>query len=105
MVQYTLVAGGLPLAGAPAYLAFLLHRRRWGLGRPPLSAEELRAVADVLPRTRPVLPPAVPCPPPADDDPGPVPAELCVPCLSRQAPVVPAPRRPESAPRERARAG
>jgi hypothetical protein len=98
MVQYTLVVGGLPLAGAPAYLAFLLHRRRWGTARPPLSVDELRAVADVLPRTRPVLPPAVPCSP-ADDNPGP---EQCVPCLSRQAPIVPTPRRPESVPMERA---
>ncbi|WP_329059702.1 hypothetical protein [Amycolatopsis sp. NBC_01480] len=94
MVQYTLVVGGLPLAGAPAYLAFLLHRRRWGTARPPLSADELRAVADVLPRTRPVLPPA--------EDSGVPMAEQCEPCLSRQAPVIPAPRRPESVPVERA---
>ncbi|SEP04706.1 hypothetical protein [Amycolatopsis saalfeldensis] len=91
MVQYTLVVGGLPLAGAPAYLAFLLHRRRWGTARPPLPAEELRAVADVLPRTRPVLPPV--------DGPG---AEQCAPCLSCRPPIVPAPRRPESAPVKRA---
>jgi hypothetical protein len=103
MVQYTLLAGGLPLACAPAYLALLLRRRSIGAGRPPLSAEELRAVADVLPRTRPVLTASAPGPPPAED-PSPVllAAEQCVPCLSRRAPSIPAPRRPESVPAERA---
>lgn len=104
MVQYALLAGGLPLAYAPAYLAFLLRRRSIGAGRPPLSAEELRAIADVLPRTRPVVPASAPCPPPRAKDPSPVllAAEQCVPCLSRRAPVVPAPRRPESVPAQRA---
>ncbi|MFF4597926.1 hypothetical protein ACQPXB_17540 [Amycolatopsis sp. CA-161197] len=91
MGLFAMVVAGLPLAGGPLAAALLVLRRRPALRpapaarTPPRLAEELRAVAEVLPRVRPA-----PIAPPKRTEPA-LPAASCRPCL---AAAVPRPRRP-----------
>ncbi|WIX77580.1 hypothetical protein QRX50_40265 [Amycolatopsis carbonis] len=93
MELFAMVAAALPLAGGPLAAALLVVRRRPALRTaraartPSRLAEELRAVAEVLPRVRPVL---LTPPKRATVEPGPA----LGPCRSCHAAAVPRPRRP-----------
>ncbi|MFI5610830.1 hypothetical protein [Amycolatopsis sp. NPDC051903] len=91
MGQLAMVFAGLPMAGGPLAAAVLvLHRRH--SARPSRAsrrfAEELRAVADVLPRVRPI---SLPVRRAGGTDSVFATVHTCRPC--REA-TVPAPRRP-----------
>ncbi|WP_326834503.1 hypothetical protein VSH64_06185 [Amycolatopsis rhabdoformis] len=94
MGLFAMVVAALPLAGGPLTAALLVLRRRPALRSaratraarvPARLAEELRAIAEVLPRVRPVLTPG----PRTTTEPVPL-TGPCQPCLEA---VVPQPRR------------
>ncbi|MET7998774.1 hypothetical protein ABZU76_48700 [Amycolatopsis sp. NPDC005232] len=95
MELFATVVAGLPLAGGPLAAALLVLRRRpalrtaRALRTQARFAEELRAVAEVLPRVRPV--PIAPLKQ-AIVEPGPA-VGSCQPC---RAAAVPQPRRPRA---------
>ncbi|MEV6898613.1 hypothetical protein [Amycolatopsis sp. NPDC051372] len=95
MGLFAMVIAGLPLAGGPFAAALLVLRRRPALRTARAVrtqarlAEELRAVAEVLPRVRPA-PDQHALPKRATVEPVPIVSE-CQPC---RAAAVPQPRRP-----------